>query len=133
VITISKTNFAENKTLDHMTGKATWSAVTARVALFTAMSDGEAGAGTEVTGGSYARVTTGASDWNTASAGSTSNAAAITFPTASASWGTVTHFALMDAATGGNMLRWAALGTSKAVGNGDTATFPAGSLVFTED
>jgi hypothetical protein len=129
---MSKTDFAENKVLDHTTGKATWAAVTARVGLFTA-APSDAGGGTEVTGGAYARVTTSAADWNTAASGSTSNANAITFPTASASWGTVTHFGIFDAATGGNLLRWAALGTSKAIGSGDTASFAAGSLVLTED
>lgn len=129
---MSKTDYAENKTLDHMTGKSTWGAVTAYVALFTA-APSDAGGGTEVTGGSYARKSTAAGDWNAASGGSTSNANAITFPTASASWGTVTHFAIFDAASAGNMLRWAPLGTSKAIGNGDTASFAAGALVLTED
>jgi hypothetical protein len=129
---MSKTDFAENKTLDHMTGKATWAAVTARVGLFTA-APSDAGGGTEVSGGSYARVTTAAADWNAASGGSTTNANAITFPTASGSWGTVTHFGIFDAASGGNLLRWAALGTSKAVGSGDTPSFAAGALTLTED
>jgi hypothetical protein len=129
---MSKTDYAENKTLDHITGKATWTAVSCRVALFTA-APSDAGGGTEVTGGSYARVTTVAADWNTAASGSTTNAQVISFPTASANWGTVTHFALFDAASGGNMLRWAALSVSKPVNNGDTASFPAGSLTLTED
>ena len=129
---MSKSDYSENKTLDHMTGKSTWAAVTARVGLYTA-APSDSGGGTEVTGGSYARVTTAAGDWNAAASGSTTNANAITFPTASGSWGTVTHFGLFDAATSGNLLRWAALGTSKAVNNGDTASFPAGSLTFTED
>lgn len=132
---MSKTDFCENKVLDHTTGKAAWAAVTCHVGLFTA-APSDAGGGTEVTGGSYARKATVAADWNAASGGSTSNANAITFVTASASWGTVTHFGLFDAATAGNLLRWAALGTSKAVGSGDTASFAGGApgaLVLTED
>ena len=129
---MSKTDFLENKVLDAVTGKTAFGTITCRVALFTA-APSDAGGGTEVTGGSYARVTTAGADWNAAASGSVTNANAITFPTASASWGTITHFALMDAATGGNMLRWAALGTSKAVGNGDTASFAAGALTLTED
>lgn len=129
---MSKTDYAENKTLDHITGKSNWAAITCRVALFTA-APSDAGGGTEVSGGSYARVTTAAGDWDAASGGATANANPITFPTASASWGTVTHFALFDAASGGNMLRWGALGTPKAIGSGDTASFPAGSLDLTED
>lgn len=129
---MSKTDYAENKVLDHLTGKATFAAVTSRVGLFTA-APSDSGGGTEVSGGSYARVTTAAGDWNSAASGSTSNANSITFPTASGSWGTVTHFGLFDAASGGNLLRWAALTTSKTVGSGDTPSFAAGALVFTED
>jgi hypothetical protein len=129
---MSKTDFAENKVLDHMTGKATWGAVTCYVGLFTA-APSDAGGGTEVTGGSYARKATAAGDWNSASGGSTSNLNPITFVTATGSWGTVTHFALFDAASAGNMLRWAALGASKTIGTGDTASFAGGALVLTED
>lgn len=129
---MSKTDYAENKVLDHMTGKSTFAAVTAYVALFTA-APSDAGGGTEVSGGSYARKATAAADWNAASGGSTSNANALSFPTASGSWGTATHFAIFDASSGGNMLRWNALTTSKTIGSGDTATFGVGSLVLTED
>lgn len=129
---MSKTDFAENKALDHMTGKAAWAAMTAYVALFTA-APSDLGGGTEVTGGAYARKATAAADWNAASAGSTSNANALAFPAATAAWGTVTHFAIFDAATAGNMVRWAALTTPKTIGTGDTASFPAGSLTLTED
>ena len=129
---MSKSDYLENKLLDHQVGKTSYTMPTAYVALFTA-APSDAGGGTEVTGGSYARKVTAGADWNAAAAGSVTNAQPITFPTASASWGTVTHFALIDAASGGNMLRWGALGTQKAVGSGDTATFPAGSLTLTED
>jgi len=100
------------------------------VALFTT-APSDAGGGTEVSGGAYARVSTSATDWNAASSGSKDNANAITFTTATASWGTCTHFALMDhltASAGSNYLVWGALTTSKAVGNGDAAEFAAGSL-----
>ena len=68
-----------------------------------------------------------------AASGAASNAAAISFPTATASWGTVTHYALFDAASSGNMLRWAALTASKTIGSGDTASFAIGALQMTED
>ena len=134
---MSKSDYAEAKVLDHMTGKSTWGAVTAYVGLFTA-APSDAGGGTEVSssGTGYVRKATVAADWNAASAGSTSNAAAITFAVASGSWGTVTHFGLFDASSGGNLLRWAALTTSKTIGTGDTAQFAGGTpgaLVLTED
>ena len=91
--------YAKNKIVDHFTGKAAWTMPTIYVALF--VGDPE-GAGTEVSGGSYARKATAAADWNTASGGATSNAQALAFPQATGSWGTVDYFALYDAASGGN-------------------------------
>lgn len=130
-----KSDYLENKSIDHSgTGKTAYTKPTVSVGLFTA-APSDAGGGTEVSGGSYARVTTSGADWNAASSGSAANANAITFPTASGSWGTVTHFGTFDAATSGtgNLLYWAPLTTSKTIGSGDTAAFAAGSLVVTED
>lgn len=129
---MSKTDYCENKVLDHINGKSAFAMPTAYVALFTA-APSDAGGGTEVSGGSYARVATSGATWSAASAGAASNAAAISFPTASASWGTVTHYALFDASSSGNMLRWAALTASKTIGSGDTASFAIGALQMTED
>jgi hypothetical protein len=96
--------------LNHITGKTGLFALpTAYVALFTAVGT-DAGAGfTEVAGGSYARHATAAADWNSASGSAPSiisNANTLTFPTATADWGTVVAFGLYDAATGGNLLCW---------------------------
>ena len=129
---MSKTDYCENKVLDHINGKTAFTMPTAYVALFTA-APSDAGGGTEVSGGSYARVATSGATWSAAASGAASNAAAISFPTAPASWGTVTHYALFDAASSGNMLRWAALTASKAIGSGDTASFAIGALSMTED
>jgi hypothetical protein len=107
------------------------------VGLYT-VAPSDAGGGTEVTGGSYARVAvvrTGAG-WDAAagdSPGLTDNTSAITFPTASASWGTVVAFGIFDASTSGNLVYWGDLTDSKAVGNGDTAEFAAGSIDITQD
>jgi len=122
-------NYAENAIINHVfRNSALTSPTTVYVALFTAVSDAEAGTGTEVTGGSYARtaVTFGAPS-NGVSTNST-----VTFPTATASWGTVTHFAVFDAATSGNALTAIkALSASKAVGDGDTASFASAALSLT--
>lgn len=128
----SFSDYLENKVLDHVTGKTSYTKPTSYVALYTA-APSDAGGGTEVSGGSYARVATAGADWNAASSGSVSNAAALTFPTASGSWGTVTHFGLFDASTTGNLLAWGSLTTSKSVGSGDTAQFAIGSLTLTLD
>lgn len=86
---------------------------------------------TEPSGNGYARVATAASDWNTATNADPSvltNANAVTFPTASGSWGTVTHFVLFDAPSGGNANGFGALTVSKTPTNGDTPSFAAGAL-----
>jgi hypothetical protein len=105
---------------------------TAYVGLYTAAPT-DAGGGTEVSGNNYARVATAGADWAAASGGATSNANAITFPTPSGSWGTVTHFGIFDASTAGNLLWWGLLTTSKTIGSGDSASFAAGALDLTDD
>lgn len=104
-------------------------------------------AGTEVSGGSYARVTVASTlaNWaGTQSAGSTvassgtggttSNNGTITFPAPTANWGTITGMGIYDASSGGNLLIYAALTTSKTVNNGDAApSFAAAALTFQID
>lgn len=122
------TDYAECKILNLMRSVA-WTEFAAYVALFTA-APSDAGGGTEVSGGSYARQLAGLSE-ATGAGGATANAADITFPTATASWGTVTHVAIMDASTGGNMIMHSALDASKAVASGDTFKINAGDLDVT--
>lgn len=131
----SKRDAYENDVLKATTGQATTilttTPITPYIALFTTAPT-DSSNGTEVSGGSYARHNS-SGKWAAPSVGSVSTNAACTFPTASASWGTVVAFAIMDASSGGNMLMWGALGTSKAVNNGDTASFASGALTLTED
>lgn len=105
------------------------------VALYTA-APGETGGGTEVIGGSYARVQRDPLDanWTAASGtnGVTDNAAALTFPAPTATWGVVTHWGLHDAASAGNLLIQAALTVAKTINNGDAApSFAIGALAIT--
>jgi len=126
-------NYLELKLLDHLFGKNTYLSPTIRVALSTA-DPGESGAGlAEPVGNNYSRVLTSENDWNDAVDGLIDNAVAITFPEASGSWGTITHFALMDAAVAGNVLLSGALTVSKAIGSGDTLSFPIGNLDISLD
>lgn len=129
-----KTSYLEAKLIDHTTGKTSYTMPSVWVGLFTA-APSDAGGGTECTGGSYARKSTAGSDWNAASGNpaSASNANAITFVTPTGSWGTATHFGLFDAASAGNLLRWAALTTPQSIGTGNTVSFAAGALTITED
>lgn len=111
-----------------------------RVALATASTtDAQTGATiTEVANAAaYARTGPDPLDanWSGASAtdGLSDNVAAITFPTATGSWGTVTHMAIVTSATwgAGDVLMHGALVASKAVGNGDVFQFNAGQLDIT--
>jgi hypothetical protein len=115
------------------------------VGLLTA-APSDVGGGTEVSGGSYARVKAAAgasqalTDWkstqndslaSTGTGGNTTNTNAVNFPTPSATWGTVTHFGIYDALSGGNLLFWGTLTIAKTINQSDTVTFPAGSLSIT--
>ena len=105
------------------------------IGLFTA-APSDSGGGTEVTGGSYARVSANPLDatWTAASSidGVTTNASAITFPAPTANWGTVTHFGIFDATTAGNLLFHGALSASRTINNGDAAPqFAIGALSVT--
>ena len=98
------------------------------VGLFTA-APGEAGGGTEVSGGSYAREAV----TFTVSGNLATNSAAIEWPTATGTWGTITHVAVFDALTSGNMLVYASLTSSKTIASGDVLRIPAGDLDVTLD
>lgn len=127
-------DYLENKLIDHVFRGLSFTAPAALyVALFTAAPN-DTGGGTEVTGGSYARINlapsfsnwagTGGEVTNTPSAGTSGTAknnATITFAAPTANWGTITHIAIFDAVSGGNMLWWGALTNSKTVNNGDAA------------
>ncbi len=115
-------DYMENKIIDDLLASC-------YVALFTTP-PADDGSGTEVTGGSYARQSVGLSP---ASDGTSSNAGGIIFPNATAGWGTVTHFALYDALTGGNMLMHSILDFSRIVNTAITFKFNAGALVVTVD
>lgn len=114
------------------------------VGLLTA-APSDAGGGTEVSGGSYARASIASSlaNWagtqgagtTTASSGTggqTSNNGAVAFPAPTANWGSIGHFGIYDASSGGNLLVWGALAVAKTVNNGDAAPqFNAGALTLT--
>lgn len=88
----------------------------------------EAGTGTEVSGGSYARQ---AITFGEPTDGSSSNTAAINFPVATADWGTITHFSIRDAATAGNSLFYGAWQTPKTIETSDQFVVAIGNLTVT--
>jgi len=117
-------DYAENELLDHITGKGSFTMPTAYIGLSTAdpLDTGLSNAEPDGTG-SYARITTSGSDWDAASGGATANATALSFPISTAAWSTgannLTHFAVWDAATAGNLLFHADLTTPRAVNAAD--------------
>jgi hypothetical protein len=121
---MSFSNYLENKVLLHVFGATAYTAPsTLYVALFTS-DPGETGSGTEVSGGSYARQTIAFTVTNNQA----SNTAAVEFPTATGSWGTITYAAVYDALSGGNLLAYGALTTSKTIASGDVLRIPAGDF-----
>jgi len=121
-------DYMENAIINIMRG-VTFTGITAYIALFTTATADD-GSGVEVSGGSYARQPAGLS---AASGGESSNSAEVTFPTATADWGTVTNIALMDAVTDGEMLMHSPLDVSKVIANGDTFKINALDLHVTID
>lgn len=88
----------------------------------------DAGSGTEVSGGSYIRQ---AATFGAPSDGVSTTTADITFPQATANWGTIGWIGIWDAQTTGNLLYHTALDTSKAIDNGDIFKIASGSLTVT--
>lgn len=89
---------------------------------------------TEPVGNGYARVAiaNNTTNWPNAANRQKSNGAAFTFPTATpAGWGTITHFVLFDALTGGAVRAYGPLDTPTVVAAGETRSFPPGSIVVT--
>ena len=127
-------DFLEDKSLKHtFTNTAYTPPTTLYVGLFTA-APSDTGGGTEISTSStgYARQTATFSVSGT-SPTEANISSAIDFPTATADWGTITHLAVFDASTGGNMLAFSAATTSKTVANGDILRIPSGSLAIRLD
>lgn len=125
------TTYLSNKILDHVFRNTAYTPPAAvYVALYSA-APSDAGGGTELTGGGYARVA--ATFGSAAAAGAIANTAPVAFAQTSGAWAQATHFGVFDALTTGNLLGWAPLTTPKTVGAGDTASFAIGELDITHD
>ncbi len=124
-------DYLEQKLLEHVFRNISFvSPSTVYLCLYTTATD-DGNGGTEVSGNGYGRqpITFGAAQ---SPAGTIQNSALISFPTATPSgWGTVTHFAIHDAAIAGNRLVWGALNASKIINAGDRIEFAINDITIT--
>ncbi len=132
------TNYGANGILDRIFRNQALTVTNNYAALWTTtLVDASTGSsGTEASGGSYARKQINASGgaspaWNAAASGALTNANAVTFVTATGSWGTITYMAIVDASTTGNML-WYGSVTSQAVASGDTVSFASSAISISQ-
>lgn len=131
-------NYLENKLLDHTLryGTAPYTGVsTLYLALFNntsgnAATNLEAGTLTDEVTTSSSAYSRKAVTFAAASSGSSASSATVTFDTATASWGSITHIAVMDAATSGNVLFYGAVTTAKTIDTGDTFQVSSGNLTI---
>lgn len=129
-------NYLELEILDHVfgTGSLDYSSPTVIAVALSTMDPTEDGSGIgEPVGGAYARVATSNPDWDTAAGGSLTNATDITWAEATATWGTITHFAMYDQMSAGNFLAYSTVSVAKQVTNGDTIKFSVGDLKVSLD
>lgn len=121
-------DYLEAKLLDHTFRNVAYvPPTTVYLALFT-IAPTDAGGGTEVAGGSYARQAA-AFSVAVSPTGRVTNSATITFTNLPA--GTVVAAALMDALTVGNLLTYLTLASSRTVVAGDNLTVAIADLSVT--
>lgn len=143
----SMSDYLENKLIDFVLRGQTFTAPTTVYYGLATGAGSDAACGTEVTGGSYARVAVASSlaNWagtqaaasttaSSGTSGTTSNNTVVTFPAPTANWGVVVEYCVFDAASAGNLLWRATLTASKTINNGDSApSFAAGAATFQID
>ena len=121
-------DYLENEILDHILGTG---AYTMPASVYLCLSTGsfnDDNSGAELSGNGYTRQSI---SFDAAVSGTADNTAAVEFSAASASWGTVTHFGLFDASSGGNLLIHGAFSTGKLIDTGDILKVNAGDLDIT--
>lgn len=121
-------DYLENEILDHILGTG---AYTMPTNVYVGLSTGsfvDDNSGTELSGSGYTRKV---ASFGAASSGTASNDAAIEFPAATGSWGTVSHFGIFDASSSGNLLIHGALTSSKVIESGDILKVAIGDMDIT--
>lgn len=143
----SMSDYLENKLIDFVLRGQTFTAPTTVYYALATSAGSDSACGTEVSGGSYARVGVASSlaNWagtqaaasttaSSGTSGTTSNNTVVTFAGPTGNWGVVVEYCVFDAASAGNLLWRAALTASKTINNGDSApSFAAGAATFQID
>tara|TARA_Y100000004_G_scaffold57524_1_gene64057 strand:- start:23 stop:406 length:384 start_codon:yes stop_codon:yes gene_type:complete len=126
---MAKSNYLENKVIDHFLGTSSTSAPSnVYMGLFTS-NPTDANSGTEVSGNGYSRQVI---TFNAASGGSATNSSAETFTASGGNWGTITHFGIFDASSSGNLLYHGALTDDKVIEDGDSLVVATTAITITE-
>lgn len=121
-------DYAELKVLDHTLGTTAWTMPATVYLGLSVASIGDDASGTELSGNGYARQSI---SFASASSGSASTDATVTFPTATGSWGSIGYWSVWDASSSGNLLMHGAFTTAKTVGDGDILRVNSGDLTIT--
>ena len=130
----SFSDYSENKVLNYLLRGEAFAVPNMYLALFSSSNGLESNtpaSQTEVatSGTGYARVAVPSyTGFSTATSGQSTNVATFEFPVAQTDWGTISHGALMDAETGGNVIMWSSLSAPRVVYSGDTIRFAANTL-----
>lgn len=125
----SLSDYLELELLDHVFEVAAYTPPTIYIALSTADPGDSGGTIAEPVGNGYARKAHAA--WNAAATRAIDNNGVITFAQASGAWGTITHYAIFDHLTAGNMLAHGSLSVGKAVVNGNTPSIATTEISVT--
>jgi len=121
-------DYLENAFLDHFTGTTSTTAPTAVYLGLSTASMNDDDSGTELSGSGYARQ---AITFGSSSSGTITSNAAVEFPAATASWGSVSHWAIYDASSAGNQLFHGSFATAKTIATGDILKVASGDLSIT--
>jgi hypothetical protein len=121
-------NYLENALINATLRNTTYTSPSVVYAGLFTSNPTDAGSGTEVTGGSYARK---AMTFGAPSDGASVNSGAVEFDQATGDWGTITHFGIFDASSSGNLLYHGALTASKVIETGDVFKFATSSVSVT--
>jgi hypothetical protein len=125
------TNYLEGALYDAVLKNTTYTAgATVYVSLHTASPTETGAVGELAVANGYARE---AMAFDAHSGGSGGNSGTVTFTASGGSWGSITHFAIWDASSGGNALLWSVLDSSRTVNDGDSLEFAAASVTVTID